>query len=118
MDNYSITQFFTPDNVNLFKDLIISGMVVMLIAQTTKRPLDSLIKAIPFIKSNKCKTKYYTLFLSFIQAIYFMFVFNDYSFNATSLYITVINTCLLYVGTTKGFDFVFKNITVHKEQSK
>ena len=36
--------------------------------------------------------------------------------NITNLYLTVINTFLLYFGCTKSFDFVFKKISFKKEK--
>nr|DAH73527.1 MAG TPA: hypothetical protein [Caudoviricetes sp.] len=116
MDATSITEFFTPDNIGLFKDLIMSAGIVMLITQGSKDVLDSIFKGTKL--EGKISTSYYVMFLSFIQSIFFMFVFNDYPVNATDIYLTVINAFLLYFGCTKSFDFVFKRITFKKDSDK
>ncbi|OSA89095.1 UNVERIFIED_ORG: hypothetical protein B2H93_16700 [Clostridium botulinum] len=109
MDTTSITQFFTPDNVNMFKDLVMSAGIVMLVAQGTKDIIDSIFMNTKL--EGKISTSYYVMGLSFIQAIFFMFIFNNYEVNATNIYLTVINSFLLYFGCTKSFDFVFKKIS-------
>lgn len=115
MDTTSITQFFTPDNVNMFKDLVMSAGIVMLVAQGTKDIVDSIFANTKL--ENKISTSYYVMGLSFIQAIIFMFIINNYEINAINIYLTVINSFLLYFGCTKSFDFVFKNISFGKDKN-
>lgn len=107
MDN--ITQFFTPDNISLFKDLIVSGAIVMMVTQGTKGIVDSVFNKIKFIKTPS--TSGYVGFLSLVQVIFFMFIFNTFDINATNIYLTIINSCLLYFGCTKSFEFVFQKIS-------
>lgn len=113
MDGSNITQFFTPDNLGLFKDLIISGAIVMMVTQGTKGIVDSIFNKIKFIKTPS--TSGYVGFLSFVQAIFFMFVFNNYSMNLSNIYLVVVNACLLYFGCTKSFEFVFQKISFDKK---
>lgn len=114
MDNSNITQFFTPDNVGLFKDLIMSGAIVMLVTQGTKGFIDNLFVKVKILGNPS--TSSYVGFLSLVQSAFFMFVFNTYSINLTNIYLTVINACLLYFGCTKGFDFVFKKISFNSNE--
>ena len=109
MDTTNITQFLTPDSVNLFKDLIMSGAIVMMITQGTKGFVDSIFNRIKFIKTPS--TSGYVGFLSLVQAIFFMFVFNSFDVNLTNIYLTIINSCLLYFGCTKSFEFVFQKVS-------
>lgn len=109
MDTSSITQFFTPDSINTFKDLVMSGAVVMMVTQGTKGIIDSIFNKIKFIKTPS--TSGYVGFLSFVQAIFFMFVFNNYTMNLSNIYLTIVNACLLYFGCTKSFQFIFQKIS-------
>jgi hypothetical protein len=108
MDTSSITNFFTPNSINQFQDLIMSGAIVMMVTQGTKGIVDSIFNKIKFIKTPS--TSGYVGFLSFVQAIFFMFVFNNYEKNLSNMYLVVVNACLLYFGCTKSFDFVFQKI--------
>ena len=115
METTNITTFFTPENIGLFKDLVMSAGIVMLVTQGTKDIIDSIFKGTKL--ENKISTSYYVMLLSFIQSIFFMFVFSGYPINATNIYLTVINAFLLYFGCTKSFDFVFKRISFRKNES-
>lgn len=118
MENLNqITQFFMPDSLGMFGDLLVSGLVVMLIVQATKKHVDKLIVKLPFVKK-KPSTSSYTLMLCAIQVIFVMFSFNGLDVVPSNIYLTVVNTALLYVGCTKGFDFIFKNITYKVEDKK
>lgn len=108
-----ITQFFTPDNANLLKDLIMSGFIIMLFTQATKGFVDSFFNWLPFVKKAP-STSLYVFILSIVQAICVMFMFYGYGVTAETIYFTIANACLLYVGCTQGFNFVFKNITIKK----
>lgn len=116
MDTQNITSFFTPDNIGLFKQLVISAGVVMMVTQGLKSVVDSALEGTKL--EGKISTSYLVMFLSVIQSIFFMFVFSEYPVNATNIYLTVINAFLLYFGCTKSFDFVFKRISFGKESDK
>lgn len=116
MDATSITEFFTPENVGVFKDLIMSAGIVMLVTQGSKDIIDSIFKGTKL--EDKISTSYYVMFLSFMQSIFFMFVFNSYAITATNIYLTVVNAFLLYFGCTKSFDFVFKRISFKNDSDK
>lgn len=114
MNIQEITQFFMPDSLGMFGDLLVSGLVVMLVVQSTKEFIDKFMVKLPFIKK-KPTTKAYTLLLCFIQVAFVMFSFNALPILASNIYLMVVNTCLLYVGCTKGFDFIFKPITAQRQ---
>lgn len=116
MDATSITEFFTPENVGVFKDLIMSAGIVMLVTQGSKDIIDSIFKGTKL--EDKISTSYYVMFLSFMQSIFFMFVFNSYAITATNIYLTVVNAFLLYFGCTKSFDFVFKRISFKNDSDR
>lgn len=110
-----ITEFLTYDNIGLMTQIIISGLVVMATTQAFKSVVDRLIKFISRGKIKKIKTKDLTLIISILQVICVMYGVNHYPLDFTSIWLVVVNSVLLYLGCTSGFDTIFKNITIKKE---
>lgn len=117
MNIQEITQFFMPDSLGMFGDLLVSGLVVMLVVQSTKKLVDKLVVKLPFVQK-KPSTSGYTFFLCAIQVAFVMFSFNNLALIPSNFYLAVVNTCLLYVGCTKSFDYIFQPITARKGEAK
>lgn len=113
MENFQITEFLSPSNMNITTQLIISGLFVMCIVQAFKGFVDGITKK---ILKRKLKTKNFTLFVCVLQVIFVMFAVNKDSFNVVSFWTMVINIALLFLSCTSGFDFIFKKITVRTEE--
>ena len=112
MDIQNITEFITPDNMSMAKQLLVSGFFVMILVQTFKPFLDTITKK---LFKKKTKTKNLTLFISIIDVIIVMFFVNSYQVNVVSVFLVLINSSLLYLGCTTGFDKLFRNLTIQKE---
>lgn len=112
---FNITEFLTPESVDGLKQLIISGLFVMATVQVVKTYIDSIVKFITKGKIKKIKSKSVTLAISLLQVIFVMFAVYGYKFNVITIWLTVMNTVILYLGTTKGFDAIFKDIKIKQE---
>lgn len=110
-----ITEFLSYDNIGLMSQIIISGLVVMATTQAFKSIVDRIIKFISRGKVKKIKTKDLTLLISIIQVTFVMYGVNHYPLDFISIWLVVVNSVLLFLGCTKGFDAVFKKITIKKE---
>lgn len=110
-----ITEFLSYDNIGLMTQIIVSGLIVMAMTQAFKNTVDRLFKFISMGKIKKIKTRDLTLFICFIQVIFVMYGVNKYPIDFISVWLTVVNSVLLFLGCTKGFDAIFKNITIKKE---
>lgn len=115
MDLTNITEFLTYENIGIMTQLIVSGLFVMAATQALKNKVDRLIKLITRNKIKRIKTSDFTLLLSFIQVLFVMFSINNNPLNLKSLWLTFLNTVILYLGTTKGFDAVFKQVSIKQE---
>lgn len=111
----NITEFLTYDNVGMMTQMIFSGLIVMSITQVIKSHIDRIAKFITKGKVKKIKSSDITLIVSIVQVIFVMFVVNGYVLDVKSLWLVVVNSVILYLGCSKGFDKVFKEVKITKE---
>lgn len=118
MDLSNITEFLTYDNIGIMTQLIISGLFVMAATQALKSKVDRFIRFLTKNKVRKISTSDFTLLLSFIQVLFVTFSINNNPLDLKSIWLVFLNTVILYLGCTKGFDAIFKQISVKKEIKK
>lgn len=115
MDLTNITEFLTYENVGIMTQLIVSGLFVMATTQALKNKVDRFIKFTTKGKVKKIKTSDFTLLVSFLQVLFITFSINNNPLDLKSIWLIVLNTVILYLGTTKGFDAAFKQISIKQE---